>query len=246
MDPVCFEQCGFTRDVLGDITTSATFTLNQQSTTTTSSTTPATSSSPPAGTAVNVPSSVGKLTGFTAKFRILNKFDPHGTTFRKNWNAAVKKDTSYVTLANSLMQSNGTISRAIFQAEDPGLVAEGAVLISDVLNRPDNLAADYDSYAAQTYDNAKLGSQDLATYLQNYSKLAADWQNIRAEGIGTLATIQYSFARPMNQPETHTVTGILSYAPHKTQLLTGNKVGAQIGISYDFSFLSNVLNPLSK
>jgi hypothetical protein len=33
---------------------------------------------------------------------------------------------------------------------------------------------------------------------------------------------------------------------NKTQLLTGNKVGAQIGISYDFSFLSNVLNPSSK
>jgi hypothetical protein len=366
MDPVCFEQCGLMRDVLGDITASATFTLSQSSTNSTSSTAPATSSAPPAGTTVTVPSSVGKLTGFTAKFRILNKFDPHSTTFRNNWNAAVKKDTAYITLANSLMQSSGTISIAIFKAEDPGLDAEGQVLVSDVLTHPENLAGDYDSYATQTYANAKLGDQDLATYLQNYSELAAEWRNIRAQGIGTLATIQYSFGRPMNQPETHTITGILSYAPHnstanglftanfgvsiygslptaakyghlqygqaslefdrilfspsstgpinlnlagywqyqpnpsvlnitqanvapgttitaptqvlvgtagslwvaqaqlqyksksglsipfgvkwsnKTQLLTGNKVGAQIGISYDFSFLSNVLNPLSK
>jgi hypothetical protein len=367
MDPICFEQCGLMRNVLGDITTSATFTLNQQSTTSTSSTTPASSSSPPAGTAVTVPSATGQFTGFTAKFRILNKFDPHSATFRNNWNAAVKKDTTYFTLANSLMKSNGTISQAIFKVEDPGLDAEGVVLISDVLSQPENIAADYDSYATDTYDNAKLGTQDLATYLQNYSQLAADWQNIRAQGIGTLATIQYSYAKPMNQPETHTVTGIFSYAPknstanglltanlgtsiyggaipagakygrlqygqasaefdrilfspsstgpvnlnlagywqyqpnpsvlnitqanvapgttiaaptqvlvgsagslwvaqaqlqyknksglsipfgvkwsNKTQLLTGNKVGAQIGISYDFSFLSNMLNPSSK
>ena len=367
MDPVCFEQCGLMRNVLGDINVTATFTLDQQSTTTTSSTTPATGTSPPAGTAVTVPSNVGKLTGLTAKFRILNKFDPHSTTFRNRWNAAVTNDTTYVPLANSLMQSNGTISRAIFQAEDTDLQAEGVSLISDALTQPQNLAADYDSYVTATYDSAKLGAQDLATFLQNYSQLAADWQNIRAQGIGTLATIQYSFARPMNQPETHTVTGILSYAPanstanslltanfgasiyggsipagakygrlqygqasaefdrilfspsstgpvnlnlagywqyqpnpsvlnitqanvapgtsiaaptqvlvgtagslwvaqaqlqyknnsglsiplgvkwsNKTELLTGTKVGAQIGISYDFSFLSNVLNPASK
>ena len=33
---------------------------------------------------------------------------------------------------------------------------------------------------------------------------------------------------------------------NKTELLTGNKVGAQIGISYDFSFLSSALNPTTK
>ena len=105
-----------------------TLSVDQQSTTTTSSTTPANSSSPPPGTAVTVPSSVGKLTGVTAKFRILNKFDPRSPSFRDNWNAAVKADTSYITLAQTLMQSNGNISRAVFLAEDSGLEAEWEAL----------------------------------------------------------------------------------------------------------------------
>lgn len=367
LDPVCFVQCGAMRNILGSISASASFTLDQNSTTTTTETEPANGGIPPAGTAVTVPSNVGKLSGITAKFRLLNKFDPHSSTFRNNWNAAVQQNTDYVPLANSLMQSNGKISRAIFLAEDDGLLGEGEKLISDVLTQPQSLAADYDSYATNTYDSAKLDNQDLATYLRNYSQLTASWQNIRAQGIGTLATIQYAYSRPSNQPETHTITGILSYAPknstanglltanfgasiyggtipagakygrlqyglasaefdriiasptatgpinlnlagywqyqpdpsvlnitqanvgsgisilvptqvlvgtagslwvaqaqlqyknssglsipfgvkwsNKTELLTGNKVGAQIGISYDFSFLSNALNPAPK
>ena len=371
LDPICFEKCGWMRGVLGDVNASATFTLDQQSTTTTTSTSPASGSSPPAGTPITVPSNVGKLSGITAKFRIHNKFDPRSSEFRNNWDAAVAKDTAYSSLADALMKANGKVSSAIFKAEDSGLVSEGAALIADILPAPpagqpqlQSMAGDYDSYVKKTYNSANIEAQDLSTYLQTYAQLTADWQTIRDNGIGTLATIQYAFAKPTNQPETHIITGIVSYAPknstanglftanfgvsiyggtipagsnygrlqygqasaefqrilfspastgpinldiagywqyqpnpsvlnitqsnlapgttiqaptqvlvgtsgslwvaqaqlqyknnsglsipfgvkwsNKTQLLTGNKVGAQIGISYDFSFLSNALNP---
>src|SRR5215469_9387591 len=73
-DPVCFTSCTLLRNVLGHINTSATFTLNQQSTEATTETSPADPTSPPAGTAVSVPSAVGKLSGLSAKFRLINRF----------------------------------------------------------------------------------------------------------------------------------------------------------------------------
>ena len=366
-DPVCFTSCGFLRPILGDINATATFIMNQPSTTTTASTTPATSSSPPAGTSVNVPSNVGKLSGISAKFLITNKFDPHSPTFQRDWKNAVANDTVYATLAANLMKANSPLSIALFKVEDPLWPNKERVLVKDILTSPASLDADYEGFANQVLRSATVDPNVLSTYLQNYSLLQADWKKIRSTAAGTLATIQYSFAKPANQPETHTVTGILSYAPqnstanslltvnfgasiyggaipagakygrlqygqasaefdrillspsstgpinlniagywqyqpnpsvlnitqanvapgttiaaptqvlvgtagslwvaqaqlqyknssglsipfgvkwsNKTELLTGNKVGAQIGISYDFSFLSNMLNPSSK
>jgi hypothetical protein len=366
-DPVCFTSCTLLREFLGDINTTTTFTMDQPSTTTTTSTTPATGSSPAAGTAVSTPSSVGKLSGISAKFLILNKFDPHSATFRKNWNSAVANDKVYGNIAANLMKANATLSAELLKVEETSWPNEKKNLISTILASPNELDGQYESIAQSEFQNATLDQTALSTYLQSYSSLQADWETIRQQAAGTLATIQYSFAKPANQPETHTVTGILSYAPqtstanslltvnfgvsvyggaipaganygrlqygqvsaefdrilfspsstgpvnlnlagywqyqpnpsvlnitqanvapgttiaaptqvlvgtagslfvaqaqlqyknssglsipfgvkwsNNTELLTGNKVGAQVGISYDFSFLSNMLNPSSK
>jgi hypothetical protein len=262
------------------------------------------------------------------------------------------------------MKVGGPISAAIGKVDDDHWAGEQATMISEILGKDPQFADHYVSYARDMYSQAQISSQDLSTYLQNYSKLAADWAMVRDSAAGTLATIQYSYAKPSDQPETHTVTAVFSYAAkdstangiltanlatsfyggtlpagakygrirygqasaefnrilfrptsagpvnlnlagywqyqpdpsvlnidqsnvapgtpipaptqvlvgtagslwviqgqlqykttsglsipfgvkwsNKTELLTGNKVGAQIGISYDFSFLSKLLNP---
>lgn len=365
-DPVCFTSCDSSalRKVLGHINASATFTLNQQSGTTTSDTAPANGTSPPAGTAVSVPSSVGRFSGIGAKFRILNRFDPRDPRFQKKWKAAVLSDTDYDKIAIDLMKVNGPISASIEKVDDESWPEQQVQMISAILTKDSNFSNQYESYASGIYEKAPIGSQDLSTYLQNYSKLAANWAAVRDSAAGTLATLEYSYAKPADQPEVHTITAVLSYAPkdstanglftanlgtsfyggtipadakygrlrygqasaefdrilfsptnagpvnlnlaaywqyqpdpsvlnidqtnvapgttipaptqvlvgtagslwvvqgqlqyktktglsipfgvkwsNKTELLTGNKVGAQVGISYDFSFLSKLLNP---
>jgi hypothetical protein len=229
-DPICFTSCGSLRRVLGDINATATFTINQPSTTTTSSTTPATNSSPPAGTSVSVPSSVGKFSGISAKFLIVNKFDPHSPAFQKNWKNAVANDKVYNTLAANLLQANSPLSLAIFKVEDPLWPDEEKALVKDILTNLSGLDADYESFAQHVLQDANLDPKALSTYLQDYSLLQADWEKIRSTAAGTLATVQYSFTRPANQPENHTVTGILSYAP--TDSTANSLLTANFGVSF--------------
>ena len=213
----------FLRTISGLINLTGTFALAQPSSQTTTDTSPATGTSPSAGTEVSFPSSVGKLTGLTAQFTIYNRFDPHSAKFRQNWeknkldlNAAapqILKPTSTLMLALECSACKGEWTIAI-DAINQGLSAKSPQQVADAFN----------SYVVALLAHAKAADPTFDADVVNAVKATSQYQRAVSTAVnstvGNLFTLEYDFAKPVSQPESHTF-----------KFVYGNVPSGQTGIS---------------
>jgi len=193
--------------IAGRVNVNATFELAQPSTQSTTSTQPATGTSPSAGTQVTIPSSVGKLTGITMQYAMRNPFNPHSATFQSNWEA-MKKDlikpsqdvlTGNDPLVNSLDCKACQTDWTIFQTKLQKGIAD---------KNPKEVADVFDAYTAQVIADAKSADKNFNAKVVAAAKATKLYQDTVSKAVdsavGNLFTLEYDFAKPASQPESHT------------------------------------------
>ena len=209
------------RKATGNIDVSASFSLAAQSTQTTSNTQPANGVAPPANTAVSIPSSSGKLSSLTAKYTIHNRFDPHSSTFRGAWQTAMRKHSDAISSSSrSLYQAEIKLDRG-GELSDPfsqtAFTVARALFIEDAINQESTkLADDFDRYFTQAVQHAravdKAFDANLVALSQTTTAFAALHKTVVDEARGNLFTAQYTYGKPVKQPETHTFSLVYGYA----------------------------------
>lgn len=210
------------RAIAGSITLHATFNLAQPSTKTTTATQPGVPSSPPAGTRVNIPSSVGKFTGLTAQFLIHNPFDPHSQTFRTRWNTT-KADLQ--TAAKAVLAATDAL---VGDLDCPACQVDWVKAKTDLAaaaasRNPQKVADVFDNYVNTVIDHAKAADPDFNTKVVSAAKAIAAYQQVVRTAIdktlGHLFTLEYDFGKPLNQPETHDFKLVYGYAMNSTSAI---------------------------
>lgn len=237
---LCFDCKGaMGTAVLRNINLSASFMINQGSTSTVSTSGAANSSTPSSITTVDIPSSVGKLSGLKARYQLWNPYDPHSSKFLAAWQAAAVKAKDQIN--NQAQDLQGKLQ-------------------SLLKNRPEesdlNFHETLQDYAKRFYDDADAGdltrlkddflnlfeaSLDMRMkndpgFIQNVSSVNISlaqykdlWNQLLAEAKGQpLLTFEYSFNRPQNQPETHDFRLILGYTPKSAVGLISLNAAASI------------------
>jgi hypothetical protein len=213
------EKNNLLRKVAGDVNLSATFALAQPSSQATTATQPATGTSPPAGTQVNIPSSVGKLTGITAQFAIHNPFDPHSAVMRSRWNAS---KTNLQTMAPALLRASSPVVRALncTACQQDWVDAQTAFTKAAADKSQQELADAFDHYLDKLTAHAKAFDanfdSDVVAAVIATSVYQTAVKTAVNETRGNLCTLEYDYARPLNQPETHDFKLVYGYATSST------------------------------
>ena len=78
-------QSAFENHVLNPLSLMASFSLNQTSSSSVPTSGQASGTTPTSVSNVAIPSGAGKLTAFTAKYELPNKYDPRSSSFKKAW-----------------------------------------------------------------------------------------------------------------------------------------------------------------
>jgi hypothetical protein len=210
------------RALAGAVTLQATFNLAQPGTKTTTATQPGIGTSPPAGTQVNIPSSVGKFTGLTAQFVIHNPFDPHSSTFRTRWNAT-KGDL--VKASQAVLDATGPMVSDLDcpACQDDWVKAKVDLAVAAAHKNPQMVADVFDTYVNSVIAHAMAADPDFNTKVVNASKAIAAYQQVVHTAIdktlGNLFTLEYDFGKPLNQPETHDFKLVYGYAMSSTSAI---------------------------
>jgi hypothetical protein len=177
-----------------------------------------------------IPSGAGRLTAFTAKYQLLNRFDPRDSKFVDQWNAKVTelapgaisagdsiqavyeqllKDTNFLAARNAPDQDDLTLLYAA--ADDP----TGKKLLDA-----------FDALWLRVMRTA-LSDPDLPSVvskaMQEQATYRRSWNAAVASVVGTMVSAQYTFNKPLSQPRTHDLTFILaeSFKNHGTLTFNG-------------------------
>lgn len=226
--PDCLVNCdgagSFEQKVLGKTNISASFLLAQQSSTTVPTSGQASGASPTQVSSVAIPTGAGKLSGITVKYIVLNKFDPRSTAFKTAWDNEIAKST---TLKSAL--------KALGDATDP--IAASLTANATPLNRAaiyaaaasDNSGKALANYFSNYFNNAitpvladKGVGASIGKVIQSRSIYADAWRQALTDAAGTLLSFQYSYNKPVSQPDTHDFTLIGGYNFKTMGMLTFN------------------------
>jgi hypothetical protein len=244
-DPDCTVTCNslgwLENKVLNPINITSIINLAQQSTTTTPTTGQASGTSPvPVGGAA-IPTGAAKLAGISAKYQLMNKFDPRSEKFKTAWKKQVTSlagnvktigdDTDAVSkalLAHKPFSNTQAEQEARFQPVENELVQASA---SDPTGQ--KLIEVFDSFWNEVVTSDITGDATLASSVE---KVAQDravyrdaWFQALDETAGNLLTFEYDFNRPINQPETHDFKIIYAYSFKSAGMLTFNGAASVYG-----------------
>jgi hypothetical protein len=230
-DPDCTVTCNslgwFEDRILNPLNVLATFDLAQQRGTVTATSGQASGTTPEQVNTVLIPTGVGRLSGFTARYQLRNRFDPRGADFKRAWKAQVTSlravvgkigdDTDAVTAAVE------THSEAISRAQ-----SFGDELLSAALSDPTGhvlLQKFEDLWSVVTTDeivrDPKLATA-VSKVIQDRGVYRIAWFRALDEAVGTLLTLEYNYNRPVNQPFTHDFRLIYGYNFQSMGMLTFN------------------------
>jgi hypothetical protein len=163
-----------------------------------------------------IPTSVGKLSNITARYQLLNKYDPQSKKFKNSWDNAIQGDSN---LIKDLIQSNDAVSGAgttVTAKSDP---IDRDEIIRAAAQGDDALAGAFaDYYRTQLQ---KLGTDadvvdKVTTAIKSIKVFQQEWEAMRRVAAGTLLTFEYSYNHPITQPDTHDVKIIYGYAPNSS------------------------------
>lgn len=207
------------RKIASDINLSATFALAQPSSQSTAATQPATGTSPPAGTQVSIPSSVGKLTGITAQFAIHNTFNPHSAAMKSRWEAT---KIQMIDAASLELKASSPVVRAFncpaCRKDWSDAITSFGQAAKD--HSQSNLADAFNQFVEKITADANAFDANLDSEVVTAAKATTAYQNVAKTAVdntlGNLFTLEYDYAKPMNQPETHDFKAVYGYATNST------------------------------
>jgi len=227
-DPDCILNCGslgwFEDHILNPTNISASFALAQQSSTTTATTGQASGTTPTMVSSAAIPTGAGKLSGVTARYQVMNKFDPRSSSFRQKWNSAVLSSQSLKDAVTNLGKATDPIE-AILLASAPALdrkaIYDAAKKDPTGKTLANFFAAYFQSASEALMKNATLAT-DISTAMQARAVYHDAWYSTLDQVVGNLVTFEYSYNRALNQPETHSVKAIYAYNFRSLGMLTFN------------------------
>jgi hypothetical protein len=215
----CVINCkenGFEAHVLNPINVFGSFALAQSSTTSTPTSGQASGTATANVPAAAIPTGAGKLTALTAKYQIVNKYDPRSADFQSNWDkqipslapsaiatanaeqavqAILLKDSAFTKMANNPDDDN--LYKAA--ASDPS----GKTLITRFEN-------DWVAAVSTALKDPGLPAA-VSAMVQDQQAFRNAWHNAIANAAGVMLSVQYTFNKPLNQPYTHDFTVIYGY-----------------------------------
>ncbi len=264
-DPDCTVTCGslgrfekFESAVLNQVNVSTTVDLAQQNNTTVTTTGQASGATATPVSSVAIPTGAGKISGITARYQLMNKFDPRSQAFKDAWGKQVSSslaklvipigdDTEavFVVLASHSPWSGGSGNAS---DADRAALSKAQAVYTDLPT-----AAEADSSGAKlkqafsdywssvvtsdVMQDAKLGSA-VAKVVKDRAIYRQAWFQAVNDAVGALLTFEYHYNHPLNQPYTDDFKLIYAYNFGTTGMLTFNgaislygtiPVGAQYG-----------------
>ena len=228
-DPDCTVTCNsrrwFENDILNRTNISASLNLAQQSSTTTATSGQASGTTPTQVSNAAIPTGSGKLSGITARYQVMNNFDPRSTQFRQKWNDAVsanKVDSAAIAVKAATI----SVLKVLKADAAPFALKRDEMLQkaqSDSTGQAlaDYFAAYFSEASQRILEDAKIGPL-ISEVMQNRAAYRQVWFKALDDAAGTLLTFEYDYNRPVNQPQTHDLKLIWGYDFGPTGMLTFN------------------------
>ena len=226
-------QSAFGNHILNPLSLMAAFSLNQTSSSATPSNGQASGTTPTSVSNVAIPSGAGKLTAFTAKYEVPNKYDPRSSSFKNAWTKELSKlkpleiaqaDASF-NVVNQL-ETDTTYQTLVKKGISPD--CQDSILADAMKADSSALMNDFENQCWQ----AELGpalqaiSPNLLNLVNAYvnaeSTLRSAYKAAILDAAGTMFSAQYTFNKPASQPETHDLTVIFDYTSKDRGTLTFN------------------------
>jgi hypothetical protein len=237
-DPDCTVTCTnrrwFESKVLNTTNISATLALAQQSSTTTATTGQASGTTPVQVNNAAIPTGAGRLSSIEARYEVMNKFDPRSDKFKTTWRTQVTALKAKVTAIGDDTDAVEKIlvSHKMFSSADPDAVKQveqaQTKLVQAAAADPSGLQLvdAFESFwnNAVTTDvttDASLAAA-VSKAVQDRAIYRAAWFAALDNAVGNLLTFDYSYNRPLNQPEIHEVKLIYAYNFGDRGMLTFN------------------------
>src|SRR4029077_12672422 len=220
-DPDCTVNCTgigwMESQILDHANLSASFALVQQSSTIAAGTGIASRAASQVVKDVLLPTGAGRLSCVTARYQLLNLFDPRNDHFKNAWSAHVTSlaqnvgnigdDTDAVLAAlakHKEFSSAGNVPDVTDSLLDAALAdPSGNKLIDSFENSWRNLTA-------EAMHDPKLGAA-VSKVMQDRAIYRNAWHQALEDAVGTLLTFEYSYRLPMSQPATHDLKLVYAY-----------------------------------
>lgn len=231
-DPLCPMNCNRQNGLdaaLNSLNFTASFALAQATPTTTATTGQASGPSAVSVPTTQVPTGEGKLTSFTAKYVILNKFDVRKGSFNKAWQAQAQKLAAQAAApAAAIFKVRAALESGAASKEQAGNRSKFDQELADAASKADNgaaLAAKFLQIWAVVVEasisDAKF--QQLVTdATRQLATFGSSWRDAVQGASKALLSAQYTYNKPLNQPRTHDVTLILGTATENQGNVTFN------------------------
>jgi len=206
-EPLCIATCsykgGFETKVLIPLSIAASFDLSQRNTTTVSTSGPASGSSATAVNMASIPTGIGKLSVLTARYEIRNEFNARSPAFQKHWQDAITKELTELLYSAS---ASGDAVRQILQSKATPLDREALLKVARSDATGGKLADAFAEYFNSESDRLLADNEVLSKVSQAAHDLALyknAWLAALRQAAGNLFTLEYSYNKPANQPDTH-------------------------------------------
>lgn len=217
--PDCVINCkegGFEDHFLDWLNLSASFALAQSSSTTTSTAGQASGTISTNVSSVAIPTGAGRLSAFTAKFQFVNKYDPRSSAFLGNWSnqvttltpAAISAEGDSLAL-NTQMMTDAAFQNMAANPDDTNLYNQAK---ADPTGKKlvDQFENDWNNTMSAELKDPKL-SAAVSKLVQDQEAFRTAWLKAITAAAGELFSIQYTFNKPLNQPQTHDITIIYAH-----------------------------------
>ena len=181
-----------------------------------------------------VPTGAGRLSGIEARYELMNKFDPRTDKFKTAWGKQVTALKAKVTAIGDDTDAVEKIlvTHKMFSSADSGAVKQvqqaQAQLVQAAAGDPSGLQLvdAFEAYWSNTVTTDVTNGASLAAAVskavQDRAVYRTAWFAALDNAVGNLLTFDYSYNRPLNQPETHDVKLIYAYNFGDRGMLTFN------------------------
>jgi hypothetical protein len=216
-DPDCTATCNslgwFENKVLNPTNFSASFDLAQQSSKTTATSGQASGTTPTQVGNVALPTGAGRFSALTARYELLNRFDPRSVAFQQRWKSAVKKSETLKAALTSLGSATDQVRKVVVARATP---LDGSAMLQKARGDPSGKALveffhDYFSDASEAVMKDPQLPAAVSLVMRDRAVYRDAWFSALHEAVGNLVTFQYSYNRPLNQPQTHEFKLIYGY-----------------------------------
>jgi len=230
-DPDCTVSCqslGRVENyVLNRTNISATLDLAQQNSKTTPTSGQASGTTPTPVSSATIPAGAGKLSGITARYQVLNKFDPRSSAFKSKWSDAITAN-QVGSAAITLTTSTNNVMKAL-TADEANFALDRDGIINQAREDPtgQKLADFFHSYfsdASQTALNDQSLLPSISQVMRDRALYRKAWFDALDQAAGNLLTFEYDYNKSLNQPIFHNFKLIYAYNSQTLGMLTFNGV----------------------